>query len=77
MIREVQSLAAKVATVVVTILLLGVFLAAGCGLGKGWKELSEDKVRALFAGSNVEGYQELNGYWFRSYRIIETWKQLH
>lgn len=67
MIHQAWPLAAKGSTVVATLLLLGVFLAVGCGPDKGWKELSQEEIRALFAGSNVEGYQELNDYRFRSY----------
>lgn len=39
-----------------------------CGrAGEGWRKLSENEVRELFAGSTVEGYHELNHYSFRSY----------
>ena len=68
-----MSTAARWSALVAILLLLGLLLAIGCQPHKGWRELPEEELRALFAGSTVEGYQELYDYRFRSYYDADGW----
>ncbi len=64
---------AKWSTIEAILLLMGVLLATGCQPHEDWRELQGEEVRALFAGSTVEGYQVLNDYRFRSYYDADGW----